>query len=520
MKNANAKKAAELVGKAHSALSSLYGKGKEATKKAIHDKKKSITREVLDDTKKDVSVKEKETLRTAEKIVRDKYKTGGKLIGNQYKLDVNKNGKIDAEDLAIIRGEKMADGGEVDRQKYNDLIGRKENEFYILESIFKHSDDFEGATGVVVVPVTAEHYEYALSKDGILERYMDAQSIEEWAEHFGIEESNGVDLEDEVAEAIWEASRYGGFEPFEEADYKAVEQIRSMVPEFASEEEYPIFEVVGAGRIFSKHNNFDEVYNPELLAKIEGVEKMERGKNVKGSKHVHLTKGYRNPHGYKAVKGADKNKDYSKGHPHIKVDKGFAMPHGYEAVDGTYNKKYDRGGGVHKHVSVKRGYRLPHGYEAVKGATKKADYSHKGVEMDLGWRLPHGYVLEKGADSKAYYRRGGGLDQRQIWIDEIARLRRYLNSKTKWENMPKEDVERIKNSYRQVIDARIKSLSEWDEAVAKQQLEKENRFARGGGVESCTPEEKMFVRALIERYMDNLSSDGKEVATSVLEKLK
>jgi hypothetical protein len=39
---------------------------------------------------------------------------GGKLVGNQKKLDVNKNGKLDAEDFKMLRGEKMADGGEIE----------------------------------------------------------------------------------------------------------------------------------------------------------------------------------------------------------------------------------------------------------------------------------------------------------------------------------------------------------------------------------------------------------------------
>lgn len=41
------------------------------------------------------------------------YKKGGKLVGNQKKLDVNKNGKLDAEDFKMLRGKKMADGGEI-----------------------------------------------------------------------------------------------------------------------------------------------------------------------------------------------------------------------------------------------------------------------------------------------------------------------------------------------------------------------------------------------------------------------
>jgi hypothetical protein len=39
-------------------------------------------------------------------------KTGGKLIGKQKNLDLNKNGKLDSEDFKMIRG-KMKDGGKV-----------------------------------------------------------------------------------------------------------------------------------------------------------------------------------------------------------------------------------------------------------------------------------------------------------------------------------------------------------------------------------------------------------------------
>jgi hypothetical protein len=43
----------------------------------------------------------------------DKMAKGGKLVGKQKNLDVNKNGKLDAEDFKMLRGEKMAKGGEV-----------------------------------------------------------------------------------------------------------------------------------------------------------------------------------------------------------------------------------------------------------------------------------------------------------------------------------------------------------------------------------------------------------------------
>jgi hypothetical protein len=65
---------------------------------------------------------------------------------------------------------------------------------------------------------------------------------------------------------------------------------------------------------------------------------------VAGSKHVDVTKGYRLPHGYKAVKGEDRNRNYSKGKPKVKVTTGWRLPKGYEVVDGAYNMKYEDGG--------------------------------------------------------------------------------------------------------------------------------------------------------------------------------
>jgi hypothetical protein len=46
-------------------------------------------------------------------IKRKKMAKGGKLVGKQKNLDVNKNGKLDAEDFKMLRGEKMAKGGKV-----------------------------------------------------------------------------------------------------------------------------------------------------------------------------------------------------------------------------------------------------------------------------------------------------------------------------------------------------------------------------------------------------------------------
>ena len=52
-------------------------------------------------------------------IVSEAMAEGGKLVGKQKKLDVNKNGKLDAEDFKMLRKGKMAMGGKV---KFEDKV--------------------------------------------------------------------------------------------------------------------------------------------------------------------------------------------------------------------------------------------------------------------------------------------------------------------------------------------------------------------------------------------------------------
>jgi len=52
-----------------------------------------------------------ETAAAEHNIKQAKY--GARLVGKQKNLDVNKNGKLDAEDFKMLRGEKMANGGEI-----------------------------------------------------------------------------------------------------------------------------------------------------------------------------------------------------------------------------------------------------------------------------------------------------------------------------------------------------------------------------------------------------------------------
>ena len=52
-----------------------------------------------------------ESLREMFYVSATQMSKGGKLVGKQKNLDVNKNGKLDAEDFKMLRGKKMAEGG-------------------------------------------------------------------------------------------------------------------------------------------------------------------------------------------------------------------------------------------------------------------------------------------------------------------------------------------------------------------------------------------------------------------------
>jgi hypothetical protein len=85
------------------------------------------------------------------------YAKGGKLVGKQKNLDVNKNGKLDAEDFKMLRGEKMAKGGEVkvgdvyERKGFGKLKITKIDDGKFRKVYFKYDDNdkefFEGMYG-------------------------------------------------------------------------------------------------------------------------------------------------------------------------------------------------------------------------------------------------------------------------------------------------------------------------------------------------------------------------------------
>jgi hypothetical protein len=243
--------------------------------------------------------------------------------------------------MNVKHNDKFAEGGEAGgktQDNYNALIGRIGDEFYFLDYIFKHNDGFKGATGTIVMPVSKEYYEYATSEEGILERYMDAMGEDEWISTLGLDRDNFEDENDltkAIEDGIWQLYNAGELNPFDEVDSNIEEQMRAL-PQFASSEEYPVFEVIGGGRSFDKERVFDEIYNQELFDKIKEAEEFAEGGET----------------GKKSQKSKIKKKDPKMVRQYFE-DKAYAYAEGGEAGNGMSELHSDLIGESISHATLK-----------------------------------------------------------------------------------------------------------------------------------------------------------------------
>ena len=221
----------------------------------------------------------------------------------------------------VSKFEEGGEAGKTIRDNYDTLVGRIGDEYYFLDEIFKYNDGFKGATGTVVMPVSKEYYEYATSEDGILERYMDAMGEDEWISTLGLDREDFEDEDDltkAIENGIWQLYYVGELNPFEEVDSDLEEQMRAL-PQFASSEEFPIFEIIGGGRIFDKEREFDEIYNQELFDKIKEIEEFAKGgqagkktlKNKIKKKDPKIVRQYFEDRPYSYAKGGSADLQYS-----------------------------------------------------------------------------------------------------------------------------------------------------------------------------------------------------------------
>lgn len=137
------------------------------------------------------------------------------------------------------------------------LIGRKDNDYYFVDSVFKHRDGLAGVTGSVVRPVSPDEWEWASDRENVAERLQDGYDGD----------LDGDDFEDFVDRVI--ADHGIEYLMFDGSDRDAASEAFDDLGV-----EHKSTDCSGGGRIFSSINDmdFDEVYDRKALVAIAAYE--------------------------------------------------------------------------------------------------------------------------------------------------------------------------------------------------------------------------------------------------------
>ena len=159
------------------------------------------------------------------------------------------------------------------RTEYNEVIGiTHDNEIFILDSTFCHADDFHGACGTRLSPLSQEYVDKRNDPDNVKGEY--THLWKESVQNGSTEES----LEDFVESLIRESDCNGGL--FIGHDDSSV---RYLTEDF-KKEYFPDavgFECIGGGRMFDasiKPDDFKVLLRPDLLQEIIKFETQKESK--------------------------------------------------------------------------------------------------------------------------------------------------------------------------------------------------------------------------------------------------
>ena len=141
------------------------------------------------------------------------------------------------------------------REKINAPVGiDKYGDIYVVDEFFKHGDGFQGVTGDVVCPVTAEMISSALETDSKAEW---AEDI--WRADAGSANGTELGLEDWTNEIPDDEYLDMLFDP---ADVD-VEALNALTGNDAVR-----YAIIGCGRVFHADTEWARVFDADLLARI------------------------------------------------------------------------------------------------------------------------------------------------------------------------------------------------------------------------------------------------------------
>lgn len=153
------------------------------------------------------------------------------------------------------------------RTKHTTLIGKKNREYYCLDTTFKHDDGMTGATGTILRAVTKEEHKdrmerwdnptkhhplYHIWQEQVQEKET-TKGFEEWIEEIPQNEKEDMEYDPSGAASLHE-------------------KVAEKHEKETGKEVYTV-ECIGGGRCVDKKSSwYDKVYNSETIKTIEEYE--------------------------------------------------------------------------------------------------------------------------------------------------------------------------------------------------------------------------------------------------------
>lgn len=144
--------------------------------------------------------------------------------------------------------------------KYNKIVNynQETKEITVLDYVFKHTDDFKGATGTKFEPISKAEYKERMKKDNVIERLIDCDYLPEEFKRGGYNALyKAMKENDEVEDFMFDCS------------YRDMWSYLRQELNLTEKEAY-VFNCIGGGRCFDK--DFQGNINPELSKVIREYE--------------------------------------------------------------------------------------------------------------------------------------------------------------------------------------------------------------------------------------------------------
>ena len=167
-----------------------------------------------------------------------------------------------------------------EERKINQIVGIKNNEIWILEDCFKYSDSFKGCTGYHMNIITQDFIDDMNDLDNLIDEYDYL-----WRDAVAAKQTD-LGLEEYIEQCKNECQYYdqlylGDDNSFRDDTEELIEQLpadkKAIIEQYfgVKDKDYVTWSVSGCGRCFNPDDEWDVIFNPELIELIKEYEAKE-----------------------------------------------------------------------------------------------------------------------------------------------------------------------------------------------------------------------------------------------------